>query len=75
MYREINEDIYDLRERLRTKEKLESLRSMAMEELRKKKQSLKELRNILQKEEKDVLKLEGMSLSSFFLNIIGKKRR
>ncbi|MBU5311277.1 hypothetical protein KQI38_04505 [Tissierella carlieri] len=73
MYREINEDIYDLRERLRTKEKLESLRSMAMEELRKKKQNLEELRNILQKEEKDVLKLEGMSLSSFFLNIIGKK--
>ncbi|WMM24834.1 hypothetical protein RBU61_18195 [Tissierella sp. MB52-C2] len=73
MYREINEEIYDLRERLRSKEKLESLKSMAMEELEKKNQNLEELKNILKKEEKDVLKLEGMSLSSFFLNIIGKK--
>ncbi|MBU5438912.1 hypothetical protein KQI42_12870 [Tissierella sp. MSJ-40] len=73
MYREINEEIYYLKESLRSKEKLESLRSIATEELNKKKQNLESLRKILQKEEKDVLKLESMSLSSFFLNIIGKK--
>ncbi len=73
MYREINEEIYELEERLRSKEKLESLRSMAMEELKKKKQSLEVLKDILKKEEKDVLKLEGMSLSSFFFSLTGKK--
>lgn len=73
MYREINEEIYDLKERLRSKEKLESLKAMAMEELKKKKQSLEVLKDILKKEEKDVLKLEKMSLSSFFFNLTGKK--
>lgn len=73
MYREINEEIYDLKERLRTKEKLESLMAMAMEELKKKKQSLEVLKDILKKEEKDVTKLEGLSLSGFFLELIGKK--
>ncbi|MDR7855097.1 hypothetical protein [Tissierella sp.] len=73
MYRESNEEIYYLKERLRSKEKLESLRVMATEELRKKKLNLEILSGMLSKEEKDVLKLEGMSLNAFFLNLIGKK--
>lgn len=73
MYREINEEIYDLKERLRSKEKLATLRTMAAEELRNKREDLEELGKMLEKEEKDVLKLEGMSLSSFFFNLIGKK--
>lgn len=73
MYREINEEIYDLKEMLRSKEKLATLRTMATEELRNKREDLEELEKMLEKEEKDVLKLEGMSLSSFFFNLIGKK--
>lgn len=73
LYRESNEEIYYLKERLRSKEKLESLRVMATEELRKKKLNLEILSGMLSKEEKDVLKLEGMSLNAFFLNLIGKK--
>jgi hypothetical protein len=73
MYREINEEIYELKERLRTKEKLDSFRIMTMEELDKQKQNLQNLRDILRKEEKDVTKLEGMSLSTFFFDLIGKK--
>lgn len=73
MYEEINEEIYQLKEKIRSKEKLESLRQMGIEELNRNKRRLKDLEEILKKEEKDVLKLEGMSLSSFFLNIIGKK--
>lgn len=73
MYREINEEIYELKERLRTKEKLDSFRTMTMEELNKQKQNLQNLRDILRKEEKDVTKLEGMSLSTFFFDLIGKK--
>lgn len=73
LYRETNEEIYYLKERLRSKEKLETLRVMATEELEKKKLNLEILSTMLHKEEKDVLKLEGMSLSAFFLNLIGKK--
>lgn len=73
MYGEINEEIYELKERLRTKEKLDSFRIMTMEELDKQKQNLQNLRDILKKEEKDVTKLEGMSLSTFFFDLIGKK--
>lgn len=73
MYREINEEIYELKERLRAKEKLDSLRELTIEELEKKKRNGEDLRNILKKEEKDVTKLEGMSVSSIFLTMIGKK--
>lgn len=73
MYRELNEEIYELKGKIRSKEKLDSLRKMDIEELNKNKEKLRALNEILQKEEKYVLKLEGMSLSSFFLNVIGKK--
>lgn len=73
MYREINQEIYQLKEKLRNKEKLESLRDMGIKELNRNEERLKTLEENLKKEEKDVLKLEGMSLSSFFFNVIGKK--
>ena len=73
MYKGINEEIYELKERLRTKEKLDSFRNMTVEELNKQKQNLQNLQDILRKEEKDVTKLEGMSLSTFFFDLIGKK--
>lgn len=73
MYFEIDQKIYELKEKLRIKEKLQSLRNINMEELEKEKFNLKKLDNILKKEEKDVTKLEGMSISSLFLDIMGKK--
>lgn len=73
MYTEINNRIYDLREKLRIKEKLDSLKKMAEEELDKKKNQALELEKQLKKEEKDVVKLEGTSFSSIFLALIGKK--
>lgn len=73
MYRKINQEIYQLKEKLRNKEKLESLRDMGIKELNRNEERLKTLEENLKKEEKDVLKLEGMSLSSFFFNVIGKK--
>ena len=73
MYSEINEKIYGLKEELRRKEKLESLLQMNREELKKKKVDLIKLGNILKKEEKDVTKLEGMSVSSIILDMMGKK--
>ena len=73
MYTEINNRIYDLQEKLRIKEKLDSLKKMAEEELDKKKNQALELEKQLKKEEKDVVKLEGTSFSSIFLALIGKK--
>jgi len=73
MYNEINEKISKLKEQLRTKEKLDSLLRMNREELDKKKLNLQKLKEILKKEEKDVTKLEGTSISSMFLDMIGKK--
>lgn len=73
MFLEINEKIYELREKLRIKEKLESLRTMNMDELEKEKLNLIKLENLLKKEKKDVTKLEGMSISSIFLDLMGKK--
>lgn len=73
MYSQINNEIYELREKLRTKEKLQSLRDMAKKELHKKRIDEKSLYSILKKEEHDVTRLGGMSFSSIFLSIIGKK--
>lgn len=73
MYSQINNEIYELKEKLRTKEKLQSLRDMAKKELHKKRIDEKSLYSILKKEEDDVTRLEGMSFSSIFLSIIGKK--
>ncbi|HEY8362453.1 MAG TPA: hypothetical protein VIK77_06160 [Tissierellaceae bacterium] len=73
MHIEINEEIYLLKEQLRAKEKLESLRNMAVEEFRKNQIILEDLKVKLQKEKKDVAKLESTTLSSFFYSVIGKK--
>lgn len=73
MYSQINNDIYELKERLRAKEKLQSLIDMAKDELNRRQSDGKNLYSILKKEEGDVVKLEGMSFSSIFLSIIGKK--
>ena len=73
MYTEINNRIFELKEKLRIKEKLESLRRMANEELNKKRIQQSKLKDQLIKEEKDVKRLEGISFSSIFLSIIGKK--
>ncbi len=73
MYSQINNDIYELKEKLRAKEKLQSLRDIAKDELKRRQSEGKNLYSVLKKEEGDVVKLEGMSFSSIFLSIIGKK--
>ena len=73
MYREINEQIYNLKEKIRIKEKLESLKNKATIELENKVHSRNELIKVLVKEEKDVIKLESAGISSLFLSLIGRK--
>ena len=73
MYTEMNNQIYELSERLRAKEKLISQRDMLSKELDKKRIKKDNLYNDLMKEKVDVEKLEGLSFSAVFLSLIGKK--
>lgn len=73
MFAEINEEIFELKEKLRVKEKLESLNKMVNEELKKKKAQEVVLKDMLIEEKKDVERLEGASISSIFLSLVGKK--
>lgn len=73
MFTEINKEIFELKEKIRVKQKLESLRNMVNEELRKKNAQKIVLEDLFIKEGKDVERLEGTSISSIFLSLIGKK--
>lgn len=73
MYNEINNQLYNLKERVRVKDKLESLKNIATLELEEKLSNRDELLKILEKEEKDVIKLESTGISSLFLSLMGKK--
>ena len=69
----INGEILHLKEKLREYNKLKSLSNSKTEELQDKKLKIRELKNILDKERKDVEKLEGLSMSSIFSTLLGKR--
>lgn len=73
MLTEINQQILELKEILRTKEKLQSLKDMVSDELENKRSQALVLEDMLADEEKDVIRLEGTSFSSIFLSLIGKR--
>lgn len=73
MLETVEQEILELKEKLRQHNKLQSLRKSKSEELSKKKAQKKELKKILEKERKDVEKLESLSLSSVFSTLIGRK--
>ena len=73
MFTEINNEIYELTERIRAKEKLVSQKDMLISELEHKGNKKDALYYELMKEKKDVENLEGLSFSAIFLSLIGKK--
>lgn len=73
MYKEINEDILSLKEKLREKQKLGSSKNTVESQLLKKKTQQEQLEKNLSKERKDVERLEKTSLNSMFFSLIGKK--
>ncbi len=73
MYTEINSEIYELRDKVRIKEKLSSQKDVLNSELERKRNIKDNLYNELIKEKEDVDKLEGTSFSGIFLSLIGKK--
>lgn len=69
----LNTKISKVKEDLRRKQKLEGLLEKSKQELRSQEMKQNELYVILQKEEKDVKKLESLSLTGLFYSILGSK--
>lgn len=73
MYEKINSEILEVKEQLRKKERIDSLRKYAIEQLKNQKQREFELKEILEKEEMDVKKLEHLSIKGLILEVLGSK--
>lgn len=73
MHKELNKKLMDARERLRTKERLVGMLVKTQRSLAQEKERLANLERLLKKEEADVKRLEGMSLTGMFHEILGKK--
>ena len=73
MIESINREILELKEKLREYDKIASLKDSKLEELSKKKFQGDQLMIVLDKERKDVEKLESLSMSSMLSTILGNK--
>jgi len=73
MYEQINKDIAEAKGQVRKKERLEALLQRAKESLYQEEERLSSLKKVLRKEEKDVKKLEGMSIRKLVYTILGNK--
>ncbi|MCF6466034.1 hypothetical protein [Clostridium sp. Cult2] len=73
MFEVFNDRIFELRETLRRKEKVEFMLNQSKEELKIQKNKKNNLNRILQKEEKDVRQLESLSITGLFYSILGSK--
>ena len=73
MLSSINQELLHLKEELREYHKVLSLEKSRVEDLEKKNSQRIELKEVLDKERKDVEKLEGLSLSAVLLTLVGKK--
>jgi hypothetical protein len=73
MYENINQEILEVKERVRRREKVLNLINHAEINVKEETQRKDELKNILDKEELDVKKLEGLSFKGIFLAVIGNK--
>ncbi|MDF2883551.1 MAG: hypothetical protein K0R54_4108 [Clostridiaceae bacterium] len=74
MFEEVKRELINAKEKLRRKQKFESLLNQTSEALQKELDRKIELENILQDEDKDVKKLESLSITSIFYSILGSKR-
>lgn len=73
MYENINNEILEVKDRVRRRERILSLISHADVNIKQELQRKDGLKNILDQEEMDVKKLEGLSLKGIFLAVIGNK--
>lgn len=73
MFKELNKQLIETKEKLRTKNRLEVSFSEAKINLIQEKERLEKLEAELKKEETDVRKLEGLSLTGMFHQVLGSK--
>lgn len=73
MFEELNRQLIEIKEKLRTKQRLESQIGQAKEKLNEERGKLDKLSAVLKKEEADVRKLEGLSLTAMFHQALGSK--
>lgn len=73
MFKELNEQLIEIKEKLRAKQRLESILLRARGNLAQERARLEKLEADLKKEGSDVEKLEGVSLSGMFYKILGTK--
>lgn len=73
MFKELNEQLIEIKEKLRAKNRMENTLSEAKKNLILEKERLEWLEAELQKEEADVRKLEGLSLTGMFHQVLGNK--
>lgn len=75
MFEELNNELIEIKEKLRERQKLQGDIDKTRSMLSEKMSQLRELRLILEKEHADVKKLEGLSLNGLFHFILGDKDR
>jgi hypothetical protein len=75
MFKELNRELINAKEKLWRKQKLENLISQTREAWQKELDRKKELEDILQDEDKDVKKLESISIANIFYTILGSKEK
>ncbi|WP_346936758.1 hypothetical protein [Clostridium sp.] len=75
MFEYINKELIDAKENLRRKEKLEGLINHTEETFEIELNRKTELENILKDEDKDVKKLESLSITNIFYSILGSKEQ
>jgi len=73
MLEELNVQLIDVKEKLRTRRKLQAALSSARQRLAQERARCRELEGELERENADVTKLEGLSLTGLFATILGSK--
>ena len=72
---ELNRRFMEVKEKMRIKQKLLSVLNDLEQKYIEEKSRFAKLENVLQKEGKDVKKLEGLSLTGLFFTILGSKEQ
>ncbi|MBN2028902.1 hypothetical protein JW824_01545 [bacterium] len=73
MFEELNEKLSEVKEKLREKKRFENLLMLFRQKLDGEKLHLKKLTSVLNKENQDVKKLEGLTITALFHQILGTK--
>lgn len=73
MYEELNEQLSEARQAQRRRDKLDADLQRAQEDLNKDRFRLQELQAIADQEDRDVRRLEGLSMTALFLTVLGSK--